>query len=739
MGLYIFILAACAITIPLYFIYRKLGKNENKLLKIVSVILFICHTTTLFYDYSIDSATIENNLLFEPSLTIFMSILRTFTPIVVASAIFAPYYKVKSLNKIVTFIMPIVSLLNVIFLVQNMDAIYGPGYNWFYNFRTYGFLIELSLLVCLSVIYVFNYIKNKEYKTETVRQFGHMFILFILLIPAFLQLSFFQIVFGTFGDKVGGFNGIHRLTMYFSVAFLMLSYILMRNKTDEQKHLFFSFLTFSAFVQYFYYKQNGLAGLPFHLCNTAIILMFIAHVFKLRGVFYFTYFVNVLGALFAVFMPSLDNDAYSLHNIHFWYNHIYAVVLPLLGVALRVYKRPTLQMMYKAIGIFTLYFISVVIINAWFNNYEQVDYFFIYDNFFVDKLPGVLGPLKHNFVLEIPVGELKFKIFYLFQLTIYAAFVALMFIMWILYDYLYKVSDRHYELLQIKRRKKIDMLNIQGLYIGQELSEPLNKEAIDMIKIDHFTKQYAGSKKPSVEDLCLEIKAGEVYGFLGHNGAGKSTTIKSIVGIQSITSGDIIVDGYSIKKQPLEAKLRMGYVSDNHAVYEKLTGREYINYIADLYLVKQEDRDARIEKYTKMFNLVDAIDREIKGYSHGMKQKLVVIASLIHNPKFWVLDEPLTGLDPTSAFQIKECMREHANNGNIVFFSSHVIEVVEKICDKICIIQRGKLVCQHAIKDLAKEGLTLEQLYMKHVANANYNIDAPDATLEFEKKKSEQA
>ena len=168
-----------------------------------------------------------------------------------------------------------------------------------------------------------------------------------------------------------------------------------------------------------------------------------------------------------------------------------------------------------------------------------------------------------------------------------------------------------------------------------------------------------------------------------------------------------------------------------------MTGREYINYVADLYLVPQEERDVRIKKYVEMFNLTDAIDREIKGYSHGMKQKIVVIASLIHNPKVWILDEPLTGLDPTSSFQIKECMREHANNGNIVFFSSHVIEVVEKICDRICIISKGKLVGVYSIKDLAKDGLTLEQLYMKHVAQANYNTSAPNATEIFEKKKKE--
>ena len=257
-----------------------------------------------------------------------------------------------------------------------------------------------------------------------------------------------------------------------------------------------------------------------------------------------------------------------------------------------------------------------------------------------------------------------------------------------------------------------------------------------MIKIENFTKQYSGAKEPSVSDFNLIINDGEVFGFIGHNGSGKSTTIKSMVGIQSLTSGSVIIDGYDISKQPLEAKLKIGYVSDNHAVYEKLTGREYVNYVADLYLVSQEDRDVRIAKYVKMFNLEDAFDREIKGYSHGMKQKLVVIASLIHNPKVWILDEPLTGLDPTSAFQIKECMREHANNGNIVFFSSHVIEVVEKICDRICIIQRGKMVGVYDLKELGSQGLTLEQLYMTHVAQANYNLDAPDATTEFEKRKN---
>jgi ABC-2 type transport system ATP-binding protein len=260
----------------------------------------------------------------------------------------------------------------------------------------------------------------------------------------------------------------------------------------------------------------------------------------------------------------------------------------------------------------------------------------------------------------------------------------------------------------------MDILQLRKELRGRPLTEPLNLEGVNMIKIENFTKIYGNAKKPAVEDFSLEVYSGEVFGFIGHNGAGKSTTIKSLVGIQSITSGRMEIAGYDIAKQPIEAKLRIGYVSDNHAVYERLTGREYINYVADLYLVPQEERDERIEKYVRMFNLEHAIDNEIKSYSHGMRQKIVVIASLIHNPKVWILDEPLTGLDPMSSYQIKKCMREHADNGNIVFFSSHVIEVVEKICDRIAIISDGKLQGIYRLDDLKEEGISLEELYMRH-------------------------
>jgi len=212
-----------------------------------------------------------------------------------------------------------------------------------------------------------------------------------------------------------------------------------------------------------------------------------------------------------------------------------------------------------------------------------------------------------------------------------------------------------------------------------------------MLQVQHLSKKYLRSEKYAVNDIDFEVKDGELFGFLGQNGAGKSTTIKCMVGIYPFDSGDILIEGHSIKTDAVNAKKNIGYVPDNHAVYEKLTGREYVNYIADLYDVDEESRNAVMEKYLKLFRLENAVDRQIKGYSHGMKQKICIIAALIHEPKLWVLDEPMVGLDPQSIFDILEMMKEHCAKGNTVFFSSHNIDLVAKICDRVAIINSGNL------------------------------------------------
>lgn len=234
-----------------------------------------------------------------------------------------------------------------------------------------------------------------------------------------------------------------------------------------------------------------------------------------------------------------------------------------------------------------------------------------------------------------------------------------------------------------------------------------------MIKLTNVSKSYAKSQNLAVDNLSLEIRDGEIFGFLGPNGAGKSTTIKMITGILSPNSGTIEVDGINMAEHPVLAKSHIGFVPDNHESYDTLKGIEYLNFIGTMYNVESAELKSKIEEYAAVFNLTDALPNMISSYSHGMKQKLMVIAALIHNPKVWILDEPLTGLDPQSAYQLKCLMRKHADEGNTVFFSSHVIDVVEKVCDRIGIINHGRLVAVDTLDNIrADENVSLESIFL---------------------------
>ncbi|KAB1440031.1 ABC transporter ATP-binding protein [Candidatus Galacturonibacter soehngenii] len=232
-----------------------------------------------------------------------------------------------------------------------------------------------------------------------------------------------------------------------------------------------------------------------------------------------------------------------------------------------------------------------------------------------------------------------------------------------------------------------------------------------MLEIKNLTKVYKGNKK-AVDSLSLTVEAGDVFGFIGHNGAGKSTTIKSLVGILDFEEGEIIVDGKSIKKHPLECKRQLAYIPDNPDLYEHLTGIQYLNFICDVFQVSLRERTQRIEKYANDFEITGALGDLISSYSHGMKQKLAIISAMVHKPKLLVLDEPFVGLDPKASLQLKNMMREVCEQGSAVFFSTHVLEVAEKLCNKIAIINHGKLVVSGDTKQLVKEQ-TLEELFME--------------------------
>lgn len=236
-----------------------------------------------------------------------------------------------------------------------------------------------------------------------------------------------------------------------------------------------------------------------------------------------------------------------------------------------------------------------------------------------------------------------------------------------------------------------------------------------MLEIVNYSFEYFKGKKV-INKLSLYAKEGDIYAFVGRNGAGKTTTIKSIVGINHITEGDILLDKVSILKKPLLYKEQIAYIPDNPILYEYLTGIQYLNFIADMYDMTEKKREEQIKLYAEKFELFDDLGNLISGYSHGMKQKLVLIAALIHNPKLYVLDEPFVGLDPKASYILKEILKEKAQEGKIIFFSTHVLDVAEKLCNKIAIIKDGKLVADGKM-DKIIEDKSLEQVFMELVVN----------------------
>lgn len=231
-----------------------------------------------------------------------------------------------------------------------------------------------------------------------------------------------------------------------------------------------------------------------------------------------------------------------------------------------------------------------------------------------------------------------------------------------------------------------------------------------MLKIEHLTKTY-GDKK-AVDDLSLHIKPGKIYGFIGHNGAGKTTTIKSCCGILSFDGGEIYVDGTSIKTNSIECKSKIAYIPDNPDLYEFMTGIQYLNFVADIFGVSAEDRQSRIHKYADAFEITKDLAQPVSAYSHGMKQKLAIISALIHNPKLVIMDEPFVGLDPKASHLLKGYMRDICDNGGAIFFSTHVLEVAEKLCDKVAIIKGGKLIKSGSMEEVKGDD-SLEEVFLE--------------------------
>ena len=707
------VIAASLITTYLILKHKKIEisntakKIVSGVLAVVFVFRFMLGQDALRYVFALSNSPIESGALTAISL-----ILNWAFYSVVLLVILYPFFKNSQFASIIKYYGTIVTLLCAGFIYYLSTGIVGVNAYSGFQIRTLlmGVEIGITLAYCFVV-----FMENNKFKIKKSDLWGAAYIAGMLL--ATMPPYMLEALFGNFRIwfDLKELAPAHRVILYLSILIPIALYLLLKNKNKEMIRgilLYISLGTLLSFsVSYKFENFLNVTSWPFHLCNTAMYIIPLCLIFKWEKLFYFTYFINVLGAFLAMAMPNYAEglNLFSTRIVNFYINHYIAFFMPLLMVALRVYDRPKLkQFKYSMIG-FGIYFVLVLILNAWFSNYGTVDYFFLNSDFIAEKL-GTWAEDLRNIVWSFNINDLSFTFYPLYQFLFFLVYVALGAAMWFVYEQAYAFADMMVDINARNKKIKADLLALQVASAKKSEEEMINTET--KLELIDFSKRYGSSKVYAVQNANLEIHGGEIFGFLGHNGAGKSTIIKSIVGIQPITSGTIKVCGYDVDKQPVLAKKQIGFVPDHYALYEKLTGREYVNYIADLYEVSKEERNERIENYVKLFELENAFDNQIKTYSHGMKQKITIMSALVHNPKVWILDEPLTGLDPNSIYQVKECMKAHAKAGNIVFFSSHIIDVVESICDRIAVIKKGKILTTKTMKEIEQE-CGLEEFYLK--------------------------
>lgn len=655
-------------------------------------------------------------------LTIVSLFIIWFDFVALLTIMMRPFFNFKTIRNLAKFIVIPIEILKLIFVNSIVTILTG---------NTNVLLLVLLIVEAVIAIAMGVYYLIKDFKSDKVVNKNRLKTVLVTIgvfclmsIPA-LPSYFFQFMFGYGNDTlfVKELSFAHRIFLYIGIIIPFILYFTLRNKREDVIRFSLIYLSVATMVGFLvnYNYTNILAPWtwPFHLCNTAMFIVPLCLIFRMKRLFYFTYFINVMGALFAMVMPNYDigTNIVSMRIFNFWYNHWIAFFMPILLVALKQFKRPSIKEFYYSMFGFLIYFIIALVFNVVFSALgHDVDYFFLNTNFVADKL-GTWAENIFNLSASFEVRGYVFEFHPLYQGLFFIVYVLLGLAVWFVYNEGFIIADNHYELYMKLKEIKVHEYAYKSS-VSEKRKEQIMADTKEVkLEIKNVCKKYASSTLYAVKDASFEVHKGEIFGFLGPNGAGKSTIIKSIVGIQPITSGAIDICGFDITTEPVEAKYNIGYVPDHYALYEKLTGREYVNYIADVFEVSVDERNERVEKYIKLFELEHSIDNKIKTYSHGMKQKITIMAALVHNPKVWILDEPLTGLDPNSIYQVKECMKLHAAEGNIVFFSSHIIDIVEKLCQRIAIIKKGQVQCVKTIKEIEENGMTLEEFYLQTIAN----------------------
>lgn len=749
---YICLICALASVLSLFLINKK-NKKFRLILKITSLVLALI----LFCRHIWDEDAIEN--MFKLTSHAIDGKFANFVALILVWFTYSSslltslygFFKIKLYNVFMYTIALPVSILNLFLLPLHSQAIIGSNALTDFTFRGVLLALEIGITLgyCISILLINVNFKNlfkKKIKTKHekqrinfkivmikvwnfIRRYSGNVLCFIIILLSPIPAYTIQGLFGKHYSLLTclDFEFPHRIILYIGFILPFIVHLLLRNKSFQEKKFYLLYICLGTLLSFsILHRFNSFldpTDWPLHLCNTAMYIMPIVLIFNMKKFFYFTYFINVIGAFLAMLLPNYSSSVnmFSPSLVVFYINHYIAFFMPILFVSLGMFEKPKFkQFVYSMTG-FLFYFIFVLFINALFTGlYEQglvnsaTDYFFINSDFIASKL-GSWATNLMDIEAVIHIGKIDLTFYPIYQILFFLVYVGIGFAMWFVYTQGFEIADSFTDMRYRKEKIKLDLIALD--LKGEKMKQPVTPENKDKLVLINFSKKYGSSSTYAVKDANLEVNSGEIFGFLGPNGAGKSTIIKSVVGIQPITSGRIEVCGYDMGTQPIESKSNLGFVPDHYALYEKLTGREYINYIADLYNVPKLERDERIENMVTRFELAHSFDNQIKTYSHGMKQKIAIMAALVHNPKIWILDEPLTGLDPNSIFQVKECMKEHVQKGNIVFFSSHIIDVVEKICDKIAIIKKGQILCTKSVKEIENSGVSLEKFYMDTINN----------------------
>ncbi len=718
---------------------HRRGIPHGRFLRPVGLVLaamaFIAYMWTEPAIYRVRGLNMYSPFGDEMALTVLSVFLYWLTHAAMLISALSVFFDYKTLRNLAKFFSPLVILLDLGFSGVHLTGIIGKEPFAAFDWRLVLLAAQLALTLFLALFYIL-----RDRNVLPARGEWRSFLLalpfaILCLMPAFVPQALFG--FADASVHLYDLTAAHRYILYGSVVLPFAIFHALREKDEEQKR--FLMIYFSLGLLWVYLGRWTLAELssplnwPLHLCNTAMFLVPLCLIFRMQRLFNFCLFINVMGALLAMVMAEDLGmiNALATERISYWINHYAAFFMPVLLVALKLFRRPGFREWVWAVIAFCVYFVAILFVNAWFANYDAgVDFFFLNSDFIVSKL-GKWAERTRDIVVSFKIRDLTFTFYPVYQAIFFVVYVGVFTVgIRFLYELLFRSWDKAEDRRERERSYKMMKKELTEFLGDKPISEPVSGDASPCIELKHFSKKYGANKHYSVHDVSFRVNGGEIFGFLGPNGAGKSTIIKSVVGIQTITEGSIEVCGYDVDKQAVQSKLNLGFVPDHYALYENLTGREYINYIADLYRVDKAHRDETIEKYVERFQLTHSFDNQMKTYSHGMKQKIAIMAALVHNPKVWILDEPLTGLDPTSIHEVKECMKEHAAAGNIVFFSSHIIDVVEKICDRIAIIKGGKLRASVHVSDLEENGIELEQFYLNIIRNAENEDFQPVMSVE---------